>query len=193
MNEQTIRGATAPAMDFALGFQPDGVQLLRRDDGAWAELGRAAFSGDLRASLGGFVQQLRAANAAGLALVIPDDQILYTELRLPQAASTQAALRAGLDGLTPYRVADLAFDYAPADAVPGSMVKVAAVARQTLQEAEDFAVRHGFAPDRFVAAPALDQFPHAPDFGATELAGATRGGARSTDSTEALPQTPQPP
>ncbi|NHF71888.1 hypothetical protein [Paracoccus xiamenensis] len=170
MNEQTKRGAIAPAMDFALGFQPDGVQLLSRNGGTWAELGRAPFDGDLRGALSGFVQQLRAANAPGLALVIPGDQILYTELQLPPAASADAALHAGLEGLTPYRVEDLAFDYAPTDAAPGSMVKVAAVARQTLQEAEDFAVRHGFAPDRFVAAPQADQFPHAPDFGATELA-----------------------
>ena len=171
MNEQTIRGAIAPAMEFALGFQPDGVQLLRRQDGAWTELRRADFSGDLRGALGGFVQALRAANAPGLALVIPEDQILYTDLTLPLIpGGTEAALRQALDGLTPYRVEDLAFDFAPASATPGHPVKVAAVARQTLQEAEDFAVRHGFAPDRFVAAPLPGQFPHAPDFGATELA-----------------------
>lgn len=138
MNEQTIRGAIAPATEFALGFQPDGVQLLRRQDGAWVELRRADFSGDLRGALGGFVQTLRAANAPGLALVIPEDQILYTDLTLPLIpGGTDVALRKALEGLTPYRVEDLAFDFSPANAMPGNAVKVAAVARQTLQEAED--------------------------------------------------------
>ncbi|SDE09351.1 hypothetical protein SAMN05421538_10417 [Paracoccus isoporae] len=170
MNEQMVTGAAAPDRDFALGFQPDGVQLLRRDGGGWSELGRALFTGDLREGLGDFARQLRAANAPGLALVIPEDQILYTDMILPEASDTRDALRAGLDGLTPYPVEDLAYDYAPGDAAPGSTVKIAAVARQTLQEAEDFAVRHGFAPDRFLAAPAAGQFPHMPDFGRTDLA-----------------------
>lgn len=170
MNEQMVKGAPPPNGDFALGFQPDGVQLLHRHGNAWAELGKAQFNADLRDGLGDFVQQLRAANAPAVSLVIPDEQILYTALVLPAAADTQAALKAGLDGRTPYRVDELAFDYAPADAKPGATVKVAAVWRQTLQEAEDFAVRHGFAPDRFVAAPPEGQFPRAPDFGATGLA-----------------------
>ncbi|WBU60968.1 hypothetical protein [Paracoccus albus] len=170
MNEQSAKGAFASGDDFALGFQPDGVQLLHRDHNDWEELGKAPFNGDLRDGLVGFVKQLRVANAPGVALVIPEDQILYTDLVLPEATDTQAALKAGLDGLTPYPVDELAYDFSPADAKPGAKVKVAAVARQTLQEAEDFAVRHGFAPSRFVAAPASGQFPHAPDFGSTELA-----------------------
>lgn len=170
MNEQMVKGASAPNGDFALGFQPDGVQLLHRHGNAWAELGKAAFDGELRSGLGGFVRQLRAANAPSVSLVIPNAQILYTDLVLPAAADTPTALKAGLDGLTPYRVDELAFDYTPADAKPGTTVKVAAVWRQTLQEAEDFAVRHGFAPNRFVAAPSAGQFPRAPDFGATGLA-----------------------
>ncbi|MDO5642736.1 MAG: hypothetical protein Q4G26_10185, partial [Paracoccus sp. (in: a-proteobacteria)] len=170
MNEQMAKGARVPNRDFALGFQPDGVQLLHRRGGEWAELGRAPFNGDLRGGLGGFAQRLRAANAPGVALVIPEDQILYTDLVLPEARDTVSALKAGLDGLTPYPVEELAFDYAPADAAPGARVRIAAVARQTLAEAEDFAIRHGFAPDRFLAAPEDGQFPHVPDFGATGLA-----------------------
>lgn len=170
MNEQMVIGPQAPDNDFALGFQRDGVQLLHRSGGEWDELGKARFDGDLRESLGGFARQLRAANAPGVSLVIPEAQILYADLELPQAADTASALRAGLDGLTPYRVEELAFDYVPADAKPGSKVKIAAVWRQTLQEAEDFAVSHGFAPNRFVAAPEAGKFPHMPDFGATELA-----------------------
>ncbi len=122
MNEQMVKGASAPNGDFALGFQPDGVQLLHRHDSAWAELGKVLFKGDLRRGLGDFIQQLRAANAPDLLLVIPDAQILYTDLVLPAAADTEAALKAGLDGRTPYRVDELAFDYAPADAKPGTTV-----------------------------------------------------------------------
>ncbi|MFV0411521.1 MAG: hypothetical protein ACK5LJ_18030 [Paracoccus sp. (in: a-proteobacteria)] len=170
MNEQMTAGVQASNGDYALAFQPDGVQLLHRDGDDWAELGRVAFDGDLRGGLGDFARQLHHANAPGLSLVIPDDQILYADLVLPAAANMAESLRAGLEGLTPYAVEDLAFDYAPADARPGSAVTIAAVARQTLQEAEDFAVRHGFAPDRFLAMPVMTKFPYEPDFGATGLA-----------------------
>ncbi|MDO5605801.1 MAG: hypothetical protein Q4G25_11645 [Paracoccus sp. (in: a-proteobacteria)] len=170
MNEQLKHGALrAPSGGFALGFQPDGVQLLHLRDGAWTELGRAPFSGDLRGGLAEFSRRLDAAEATGLALIIPEDQILYTDIVLPAAAGVDEALRAGLDGLTPYRVDQLAYDYMPADAAPGTHVRVAAVARQTLHEAEDFAVRHGFAPERFIAAPDRGRFPHMPDFGRTKL------------------------
>ncbi|HMQ41173.1 MAG TPA: hypothetical protein PKC09_07855 [Paracoccus sp. (in: a-proteobacteria)] len=170
MNEQMVTGASARGGDFALGFQPDGVLLLHRHGSAWAELGKAVFDNGLRDGLGQFIRQLRAANAPGVELVIPEEQILYTDLVLPPGGDTRAAVLAGLDGLTPYRVDELAFDYAPADAAPGATVRIAAVTRQTLQEAEDFAVRHGFAPSRFVAAPSDGRFPCAPDFGATGLA-----------------------
>ncbi|MFV0293844.1 MAG: hypothetical protein ACK5II_11795 [Paracoccus sp. (in: a-proteobacteria)] len=163
-------GTKVPNEDFALGFQPDGVQLLHHTGSGWTELSRVSFDADLREGLDDFSRRLRAANASGLALIIPEDQIFYADLELPPAATTEEALNIGLDGLTPYSPRDLAVDFTPAGAMPGTEVKIAAVARQTLQEAEDFAVRHGFAPDRFVAAPLPDQFPHIPDFGATDLA-----------------------
>ena len=43
-------------------------------------------------------------------------------------------------------------------------VRVAAVARQTLREAEDFARRYGFAPGGFVANPPAGVYPGAPRF-----------------------------
>lgn len=75
MNEQMVTGASARGGDFALGFQPDGVLLLHRHGSAWAELGKAVFDNGLRDGLGQFIRQLRAANASGVELVIPEEQI----------------------------------------------------------------------------------------------------------------------
>ena len=120
MNEQMVKGASAPNGDFALGFQPDGVQLLHRHDSAWAELGKVLFKGDLRRGLSDFIQQLRAANAPDLLLVIPDAQILYTDLVLPAAADTEAALQ--LEG-----TAELGRDLELLDFVPGDRAIFATV------------------------------------------------------------------
>ena len=173
MTEQnTPRSADADAQ-FALGFAPDAVQLLRRASDIWEPQAEARFDDDLRAELQDMSQLLRdegAGDGSGLALIIPADQILYTDLTLPDASTVKGALLAALDGLTPYPPADLAVAISPADPAPGQVVRIAAVARQTLTEAEDFAVRHGFAPDRFTADPAKTEFPTEPDFGPTLLA-----------------------
>ncbi|WBU52264.1 hypothetical protein [Paracoccus sp. SCSIO 75233] len=190
MNEQTNNWANRPETDYALGFQPDGVQLMRRTALGWSEQDKVAFDDGLRDGLAGFARRLEAENARPLSLVIPDDQILYTELTLPDAADADTALRSALDGLTPYAVEELAYDYAPQGARPGSKVRIAAVARQTLAEAEDFAVRHGFAPQRFIAAPSEGQFPHMPDFGATTVAVDADGAVGVKDVAAAVKQPP---
>ncbi|MDO5530367.1 MAG: hypothetical protein Q4F71_13270, partial [Paracoccus sp. (in: a-proteobacteria)] len=179
MNEQMKQGAPAPSAEYALGFDPERVMLLRRSGAVWEELGDARFDGaDLHGDLAALKDRIASDSPAGhvLRLVIPDDQILYTQLSLAPAPSRIQALRNALDGLTPYRVADLAFDWQDLTGgspdAPEGTVRVAAVARQTLREAEEFALRHGFEPESFVAAPANDDFPRPPSFGQTRSAGA---------------------
>ncbi|WP_415402411.1 hypothetical protein [Tateyamaria sp. SN3-11] len=98
-------------------------------------------------------------------LIIPDDQIRYLSIEtgdVDDAAREKAALVA-LEGATPYPVDALAFDISP----DGSTTHVAAVARETLAEAEAFAVEHRFNPVSFVAAPVDAEFLGEPFFGPT--------------------------
>lgn len=153
------------ATDAALSFSPEAVHLQRRIGEGWQETDHVRFDGqDLKTGLARIRADLSdEAGAPSVLLVIPDDQLLYTRLRVEAdgPAAMPAALADALEGLTPYAVADLAYDWLPAG--PGE-VHVAAVARQTLIEAADFAIRHGFAIRGFVADPDPERFPGEPEF-----------------------------
>lgn len=138
-------------------------------------------------------------------LVIPNSEILYCTLPVPGGDDTarRQAVRAGLEGRTPYTLDELVFDWcADKDAA-----QVAAVARQTLDEAQAFAAQNGFNPVRFTARPEAGAFPGQPDFGpvgglgdAVEAtaAGAERGQAveppeaedRGEEFAQAVPEKP---
>ncbi|PZO64179.1 MAG: hypothetical protein DI498_11720 [Paracoccus denitrificans] len=170
----------APAMTkqaatkFALSFSPDAVHLLDRDAtgaqandtgnaaaGAWHERGQARFdASDFRTEIKRLRDIARAAQGddAPVALVIPEEQILYTTVDVDSGDSQRVGQ--ALNGLTPYAVDDLAWDWQKL----ATGVRVAAVARQTLSEAEEFARRHGFSPSSFIADPANGQFPGTPEF-----------------------------
>src|SRR5699024_7314671 len=142
------------ATEYALSFSEDAVHLDRRDRGPeqegtaaprpWRHLGSVDFAS---AEFGADLARLRAMATAGddgaalpVTLVIPDDQILYTTLTVAPGADREQAVGRALDGLTPYAIEDLAFDWRG----EGDSVRVAAVARQTLREAADFARQYGF-------------------------------------------------
>ncbi len=154
---------------FALDLTDDGITLLHRTARGWMDVGSVSFSEpDLAAAL----DYLRAT-ALGLSptevstkLVIPNSQIRYFQIDAPgpDADSQRAQIAAALEGLTPYDVPELAFDWSG----NGPQVTVAVVARETLAEAEAFAAEHRFNPVSFVAGPA-DGFDGEPFFGATSL------------------------
>lgn len=158
--------------EFAMSFTQEAVQLECRDGPDWQSLGQARFAGgDMAAVLNGLREQ-----AGGLAgeldtvLVIPDDQVLYTVLTVPFGSDTAATVARALEGATPYKAQDLAFDWCPAANGDIETLRVAAVARRTLDEAEDFARAQGFRPSGFLARPADDRFDGQPDFGPSRLA-----------------------
>lgn len=152
--------------NFALNLSHEGISLLHRSGSGWMRVGDVALDDpDLTAQL----QVLRRTAAdlenGGLTskLVIPNSQILYTEIDAPgpDTASRIAQIRDGLVGLTPYDVKDLVFDWR----MRGARAHVAVVARDTLREAEDFAVEYRFNPLSFVAVPREGQFDGEPFFG----------------------------
>lgn len=158
---------------FALTLSDDGIRLLHRTSRGWmlvgdADLEDVGVEGSLR-----FLRKTAAALAPeGVAskLVLPNSQILYTEVAAPGPDETarRAQIEAALTEQTPYPVEELAYDWSGT----GETVKVAAVTRLTLAEAESFAEDHGFNPLCFVAIPEADQFDGEPFFGQTSGAGA---------------------
>ncbi|WP_394707818.1 hypothetical protein [Roseovarius pacificus] len=125
---------------------------------------------DLPAELTALRERAQALTASPMIckLLIPDAQIKYLTFD-GQGATGEAleqAVRTHLDGATPYALDDLAYDWS----FEAGQVHVAAVAHETLAEAEDFATLHGFAPVSFVARPAQGRFVGEPWFGETAQA-----------------------
>ncbi|MEE9388777.1 MAG: hypothetical protein V3U96_09200 [Paracoccaceae bacterium] len=156
---------------FALNLSHQGLSLLRRAKNGWQIIGSAELDDpDLTARLQ-YLRKTAAELASGqLAskLVIPNSEILYRTIDVPDTADTplKDAVRQALDGATPYPVDDLAYDFVDAG---NSKVHIAAVAHDTLNEAESFAIEHGFNPVSYVATPKRDDFVGEPFFGETKL------------------------
>jgi hypothetical protein len=152
---------------LALLITSDGIALAHRQRaGHWTILGDAAFAApDLDAAMTGLRAQADAREGEGAAaiLVLPDDQILYTSLTAPTSDPEITAFRIeeGLEGLTPYSVSELVYDWR---AVESDRVKLAVVARETLDEARAFAASHGFTAAGFGAMPPQERFPGVPLF-----------------------------
>ncbi len=156
---------------FALDFRNDAITLLHRVPRGWQPIGHVALDApDLDEAL----SYLRAT-ALGLSprgmvtkLIIPNSQILYTQVTVPDMVGSRKRKQVlrGLEGLTPYALSDLAFDMWG----EGPEFQVAVVAKETLAEAEAFAVQHRFSPVSFVAIPENGLFLGEPWFGPTSCA-----------------------
>ncbi len=136
-------------LNFALSLSFEGISLLGRVPGGWSVLGEIPLDvEDMRGALKSLreVADFRGANQGQVKLIIPNEQIRYLTLPKPES-DADGAIRRSLDGATPYAVADLVYDSSGS----GSTIMVAAVARETLEEAESFAREHFFEPVSFVA------------------------------------------
>lgn len=149
----------------------DGISLFHRENGGWRGLGKADPSDPLLAQQLRYLQRTATELSGGqfaTKLVIPNSQILYKDMQIEPATDElrNAMIHAELDGATPYALDDLVFDWCDAG---DNRVKVAVVARETLYEAEAFAVEHRFNPVSFVAAPNPEIFAEEPFFGETNF------------------------
>ena len=139
---------------FALDFRDDTITMSHRSGNGWQVVGAVPIdTPDLTEAIRYLRTTALGLSPRGLAtkLILPEDQILYIPVEAPgpDDESRRAQVIAALEGRTPYDVADLAFDYCGS----GPDVKVAVIAKQTLAEAEAFAVGHRLNPVSFVAAP----------------------------------------
>jgi hypothetical protein len=156
---------------FALDLTRDAVALLHRTPKGWLSVGEVAFDApDLDEALEYLRKTALGLSPMGMAtkIVLPNSQVLYTEVTAPGPSRDEKRrqIAKALEGRTPYDVTDLVFDWSG----KGATVKVAVVARETLQEAEGFAVAHRLNPVSFVAIPDEGDFVGEPFFGPTEAA-----------------------
>jgi hypothetical protein len=163
--------------NFALSLSFQGIALLHRAAGGWRRVGEVAIDAtDLDSRLAGLRSRTLTLDPDGprCKLIIPNDQILYMTLETGAVGGDDRliAARAALHGATPYALEQLAFDIS----VDGPRTHVAAVARETLAEAEAFALEHRFDPVGFVGVPGDNAYLGEPFFGATRHAAALLGG-----------------
>ncbi|MGJ8588201.1 MAG: hypothetical protein ACSHXW_08600 [Yoonia sp.] len=153
--------------NFALSLSLDGIELLHRVPRGWRPVGRVDVASEtLEEDLSALREKALLIEPDGLRtkLVIPLDQIKY--IALDGTLTSEADIDAALDGATPYALSDLIIDSEKS----GGRTHVAAVARDTLNEAEAFAEAHGFQPVAFVAIPEPFTFQKEVFFGPTDMA-----------------------
>ncbi|AXI41750.1 hypothetical protein [Sulfitobacter sp. SK011] len=157
--------------NFALSLSFEGIRLLHRAAGGWRVVGAVALDAANMADELAVLRRTASSLEPGgvrAKLLVPNEQIKYLTIPTPDmtdAARRQAAKDA-LDGATPYAVDDLAFDIS----LDGDQTHIAAVARETLDEAEAFAVEHRFHPVSFAAIPTDQPYLGEPFFGPTAIA-----------------------
>lgn len=161
---------------FALDLNHDGIGLVHRGKGGWQLVGKVALDDpDLGTALATLRDTATALGSGALStkLIVPGSQILFTSMTAPgpDDVTREARIREGLEGLTPYPVEDLVFDW-QSDRDEEAMVHVAVVARETLDEALGFANDHGLNPVGFVARP-KGAFSGEVHFGSVEGSGVT--------------------
>lgn len=155
--------------NFALSLSFEGIRLLHRAADGWRVVGDVGLdSNDLAAELAVLRTKASDLSVGGVRtkLIIPNDQIKYISLNTGEqdlSERTKLAIEA-LVGATPYDVDDLAYAISP----DGAQTHVAAVARETLAEAEVFAKEHRFHPVSWVAIPEDGLFEGEPFFGQTK-------------------------
>lgn len=143
-----------PRPKFALDLSNDGIALLHRKNGAskWISLGQVSLS-DPQLSVQLASLRKNAAAIGGPSFQsevrIPRSQVFLAKVKLGalegEAAIAQAARQ--VEKMTPYKIEEITFDLGPKGRT--GKAPIAAVAIETLKEAESFAKGHGFNPVRY--------------------------------------------
>jgi len=154
--------------DFALSMSFDGITLLHRAAGGWRRVGDVSLdAADLTGALADLRDKALQLAPDGIAtkLILPNDQIRYFTVETGGYGgdALHEIVQAALTEATPYDLSDVVYDVSP----HGQMSHIAAVARETLAEAENFAAEHAFNPVCFVAIPDDQPFLGEPYFGET--------------------------
>lgn len=173
--------------NFALTLSFDRIGLLHRTQGGWHLVGDVALdSATMSSDLGDLAAKARTLEPKGMRckLVLPPEQIKYLafDSATTESATIEHEVRNALDGATPYALDDLCYDWSLRE----RRVHVAAVARETLEEAEAFAAERAFNPVCFVAMPEAEDFAGEPFFGETAQARNLLGPGETVEREQAV-------
>ncbi|WP_300031665.1 hypothetical protein [uncultured Roseobacter sp.] len=150
--------------ELALSLSHEGIRLLQKNAAGWDVLREVdPEAADLDEQLNGLLGLAQDILPAGqdCTIILPDNQIRYMDVPVnAQGEDDAGQARSALEGQTPYDTSDLVV----ATETSGPALYIAAVARETLDEADAFARAHGFNPVSFTAAPDRAVFPGAPVF-----------------------------
>ncbi|MCO4846591.1 MAG: hypothetical protein KC448_01300 [Yoonia sp.] len=163
--------------NFALSLSSEGIRLFQRVPDGWHLVGETAIDvPDLNATLARLHAEAVRLDPSDMQvkLLIPNEQIKYITLDTAQTGLSD--VMAALENATPYAIDELVVDFDR----NGGRTYIAAVARETLQEAEAFATEHGFTPAVFTALAVPMTFTSEVFFG--PASGASSGHAITRDA-----------
>lgn len=145
---------------WGLDLDMNAVRLLCWDGSAWLEQWQEKIdSPDIEDRLTRMIARIEPG--AGVMLFLPREQVLFTEFTLDDATDPRDQIEAALAGRTPYSIEELSFDWEPAG---GANVQIAAVARDTLDEAAAFAEVRNLSVTGYGTLFSGSDFPRIPTF-----------------------------
>ena len=166
----SMRTSNAQSPRFALSLSFEGVGLEEYSKGASSKIAEAIWDkGDFDQRMSELSRKAEAMSGDGLrvALILPNEQIKLVSVACPDDADSitinEHILRT-MDGATPYSMDELRFDHHLANGT----LYVAAVALETLNEAEDLAKNYGFSPLSCIARTDANTFPTEVFFGLSD-------------------------
>ena len=166
----SMRTSNAQSPRFALSLSFEGIGLEEYAKGASSKIAEAILDkDDFDQRISELSRKAEAMSGDGLrvALILPNEQIKFVSVACPDDADpitiNEHILRT-MDGATPYSMDELRFDHHLANGT----LYVAAVALETLNEAEDFAKNYGFSPRSCIARTDANTFPTEVFFGLSD-------------------------
>ena len=162
--------SNAQSPKFALSLSFEGIGLEDYAKGASSRIAEAMMDkDDFDQRMSELLRKAGAMSGDGMrvALILPNDQIKYTSIPCANDAdpiTINEHILKTLDGATPYAIDELRFDHHLRDGT----LHVAAVALETLHEAEQFATQYGFEPLACIARTETEYFPVEVFFGLSD-------------------------
>ena len=154
-------------MNSRWGFDLDmsAVRLMRREGGHWREIAREKIDGpDIEDRLMAMVDKIEPRSP--VYLFLPRDQILYTDVKVGSEDAGEDEIAAAMDGRTPYTLDELELDWVVTDP---ETARVAAIAKETLDEAAAFAEVRGLTVAGYSSLAEPEDFPRPPVFGGADV------------------------
>lgn len=151
---------------WGLDLDMSAVRLMRRNGDVWVEHGVERIdSPDIEQRLERLIAPI--VDDGPVMLFLPRDQILYTRVELDASQDPQDQIERAMDGRTPYELEELSIDW---DVAGEDSVLVAAIARDTLDEAAAFAEVRSLEIAGYSTLFSGEDFPRLPRFDGPNLA-----------------------